>query len=141
MISESDKNDEAIIKVLDKWADAFSFEKPDAIVSMYARDASLWGTLSSRRRDSHELIRDYFEHLFEFKERRVVFDKPRIRYYEDMSVCAGTYLLSWMDGVKKIELPARYSLVLSYQEKNWLIVDHHSSAMPDDQSCPENQNL
>lgn len=56
MISESDKSDEAIIKILDKWADAFFFEKPDAIVSMCASDASLWGTLSSKRRDSHELI-------------------------------------------------------------------------------------
>jgi len=130
MMSNSGKNDEAIIKVLHKWADALSSEEPDDIVSMYARDASLWGTLSSKRRDSHELIRDYFEHLFKFHDRQVVFDKPQIRNYEDISVCVGTYLLSWLDGVKKVELRARYSLVLRYQKRNWLIVDHHSSTMP-----------
>ena len=61
------------------WADAFSAENTDAIVSLYADDASLWGTLSSERRNSCALIRGYFDKLFAYSSRKVVFVDSDIR--------------------------------------------------------------
>jgi len=47
-----------------KWADAFSAETPDRVLALYDREAVLWGTLSPKRRDNPEAIRDYMLNAF-----------------------------------------------------------------------------
>src|SRR6266571_4846796 len=76
-----------------KWAAAFSAETPDRILALYDREAVLWGTLSPKRRDNPEAIRDYMVSAFK-------------------------------------ALPDRYSFVYAKRNGQWMIVDHHSSAMP-----------
>ena len=124
------RKEENIVAAMQSWADAFSAGSPDAIVSLYADDASLWGTLSSERRNNRELIHDYFDKLFVYSARKVVFVDSEIRFCGDVAICAGTYLLSWFDGEKEVEMPARYSLVFRGDDGDWLIVEHHSSMMP-----------
>ncbi|MGH8717137.1 MAG: hypothetical protein ACREUI_10565, partial [Burkholderiales bacterium] len=43
-----------------KWAQVFTDDNPDPILALYDKDAVLWGTLSPKRRDDPEAIRDYF---------------------------------------------------------------------------------
>jgi hypothetical protein len=58
------------------------------------------------------------------------FGDQLIRVYGTTAVNTGYYTFTYVkDGETKI-LPARYSFTYVKNGENWLIVDHHSSAMP-----------
>ncbi len=112
------------------WATAFSVEHPGTILSFYADDAVLWGTLSPTRRDDPTAIRDYFEQVFTFTERKVTFHDPLIRVYGNTAVNTGSYTFSWVKNGQEVTIPARYSFTYVKRNGCWQIVDHHSSVMP-----------
>jgi len=114
-----------------KWAEAFSDEKPDRILALYDKEAVLWGTLSPKRRDTPELIRDYFVTAFAaLPGHKVSFGDQLIRVYGDTAINTGYYTFSFTKNGESKTLPARYSLVFVKRNGRWMIVDHHSSAMP-----------
>jgi uncharacterized protein (TIGR02246 family) len=114
-----------------KWADAFSRDTPDEIVAMYDKEAVLWGTSSPVRRDGPEQIRAYFVSAFErLRDRKVTIGDQLIRVYNDIAINTGYYTFrSTVNGEIK-ESPARFSFVFRKRNGRWVIVDHHSSAMP-----------
>ncbi len=64
--------------------------------------------------------------------RQATFGDQSIRVFQGVfAVNTGYYHFSGVtrDGQKR-ELPARYSFVLVTRDGRWLIVDHHSSAVP-----------
>ena len=106
-------------------------EEPGEILTLYAEDGVLWGTLSSKRRDDPAAIRDYFVNAYKaLPELAVTFEDPYIRVYGDTAVNTGYYTFSYEKDGRTMTLPARYSFTLVERDGNWLIVDHHSSAMP-----------
>lgn len=114
-----------------KWADAFSDDKPDRILALYDSEAALWGTLSPKRRDTPELIRDYFVTAFNaLPGHKVAFGDQLIRVYGNMAINTGYYTFSYIKNGESKTIPARYSLVFLKRDGRWMIVDHHSSAMP-----------
>jgi uncharacterized protein (TIGR02246 family) len=114
-----------------KWADAFSQKTPDAILALYEKDAVLWGTSSPTRRDGTEQIRAYFASAFErFPDRKVTFGDQLIRVYNDTAIDTGYYTFRSTNKGETKELPARFSFVFRKRDGRWLIVDHHSSAVP-----------
>ena len=114
-----------------KWADAFSAETPDRILVLYDREAVLWGTLSPKRRDNSEAIRDYMVNAFKaLPDHKVSFGDQLIRVYGDMAINTGYYTFTYTKDGESKSLPARYSFVYAKRNGQWMIVDHHSSAMP-----------
>ena len=114
-----------------KWAEVFVLDNPDPILALYAKDGVLWGTLSPTRRDDPAAIRDYFVKAFAaLPGHKVAFGNQLIRVYGDTAVNTGYYTFSFMKEGKPTSLPARYSFTYVNQGGKWLIVDHHSSAMP-----------
>ena len=114
-----------------KWADAFSAETPDRVLALYDREAVLWGTLSPKRRDNPEAIRDYMVNAFKaLPEHKVSFGDQLIRVYGDMAINTGYYTFTYNKDGESKSLPARYSFVYAKRNGQWMIVDHHSSAMP-----------
>src|SRR5689334_7476337 len=114
-----------------KWEAAFSDDTPDRIVALYESDAVLWGTLSAKRRDDREGIRDYMTAAFKaLPDRKVAFGDQLIRVYGDTAINTGYYTFSFAREGKRKTLPARYSFVYQKRPEGWMIVDHHSSAMP-----------
>src|SRR5215467_10501228 len=53
-----------------------------------------------------------------------------IRVYENTAVNTGYYTFAYTKDGEPKTLPARYSIVFVKDGQNWMIVDHHSSAMP-----------
>jgi uncharacterized protein (TIGR02246 family) len=106
-------------------------EEPGEILTLYAEDAVLWGTISTTRRDDPAAIRDYFVNAYKaLPNLTVTFEDPYIRVYGDTAVNTGYYTFSYdKDGAMQT-LPARYSFTLVKRDGDWQIVDHHSSAMP-----------
>jgi hypothetical protein len=50
--------------------------------------------------------------------------------YGDTAIKGGTYTFTSVREGKPTTTPARYSFVYRNRDGRWLIVDHHSSALP-----------
>ena len=121
-----------LVSVMDEWAKTFSHDNPDPILALYDEEAVLWGTLSPTRRDDPTAVRDYFVKAFvALPSRKVSFKDSFIRVYGNTAINTGYYTFSWVKDGQAKTLPARYSFTYVRRDGGWMIVDHHSSAMPD----------
>lgn len=118
-----------------KWIDTVTSGKPtvvDDVVAMYSPEAILWATVSEQKRDSPQELRDYFEVFAKQPNLKAEGYKPVIRVYDNVAINSGYYTFTYDGkGGKKKVVPARYTFV--YRKGNdgkWMIVDHHSSAIP-----------
>jgi uncharacterized protein (TIGR02246 family) len=113
------------------WAAALGEDNPDKVLPLYSEDAVLWGTLSPTVRADRAALRDYFVTAFKvLPGLKVAFGDQLIRVYGDTAVNTGYYTFSFVKGGETKNLPARYSFTYVKDGDRWLIVDHHSSAMP-----------
>jgi uncharacterized protein (TIGR02246 family) len=113
------------------WAQALGEDDPDKVLPLYSDDAVLWGTLSPTVRADRGALRDYFVAAFKvLPGLKVAFGDQLIRVYEGTAVNTGYYTFSYVKDGETKSLPARYSLTYVKRGDAWLIVDHHSSAMP-----------
>ena len=114
-----------------KWGETVGQNDPDKVVALYAPDAVLWGTLSPTVRADRAALRDYFVTAFKvLPNLKVAFGEQLIRAYGTTAVNTGYYTFSFVKDGEPKTLPARYSFTLVKDGDNWMIVDHHSSAMP-----------
>ena len=114
-----------------KWGETLGQHDPDRIVLLYATDGVLWGTLSPTVRSDRAALRDYFVGAFKvLPALKVTFGEQLIRVYGDTAVNTGYYTFSYLRDGEAKTLPARYSFTSVKDGENWMIVDHHSSAMP-----------
>ena len=76
-------------------------------------------------------MRDYFAMAFRaLPYLEVTFGEQLIRVYGETAVNTGDYTFSYKKGGERETLPARYSFTFLRVGGEWMIVDHHSSAMP-----------
>ena len=113
------------------WGRALGEDDPDKVLPFYSNDAVLWGTLSPTLRADRAALRDYFVTAFKvLPGLKVVFGDQLIRVYDGTAVNTGYYTFSYVKDGETKSLPARYSFTYVKSGERWLIVDHHSSAMP-----------
>jgi uncharacterized protein (TIGR02246 family) len=113
------------------WGKALGEDDPDKVLPFYADDAVLWGTLSPTVRADRAALRDYFATAFKvLPALKVSFGEQLIRVYGNAAVNTGYYTFSYVQNGDTKTLPARYSFTYVKSGDRWLIVDHHSSAMP-----------
>jgi uncharacterized protein (TIGR02246 family) len=114
-----------------KWADIFAQNNPDTISALYAKDGVLWGTLSPTVRSDPGTIKAYFVAAFTALPKATVkFGDQLIRVYGDSAINTGYYTFSYTKDGETKSIPARYSFTFVKDGSNWMIADHHSSAMP-----------
>lgn len=113
------------------WAQALGENDPEKVLPLYADDAVLWGTLSPTVRADRPALRDYFVTAYKvLPGLKVKFGDQLIRVYGNTAVNTGYYTFSFTKDGDAKTLPARYSFTYVKSGDRWLIVDHHSSAMP-----------
>jgi uncharacterized protein (TIGR02246 family) len=113
------------------WGRALGEDNPDKVLPLYSNDAVLWGTLSPTVRSDRPTLRDYFVTAFKvLPGLKVAFGDQLIRVYGDTAVNTGYYTFSYVKDGETKSLPARYSFTYVKNGEHWLIVDHHSSAIP-----------
>ena len=113
------------------WARALGEDDPEKVLPLYSEDAVLWGTLSPTVRADRAALRDYFVTAFKvLPSLKVTFGGQLIRVYNGTAVNTGYYTFSYVKDGETKSLPARYSFTYVKRGEAWLIVDHHSSAMP-----------
>jgi uncharacterized protein (TIGR02246 family) len=122
---------EEVAEATQTWARALGEDDPDKILPLYADDAVLWGTVSPILRSDRAALRDYFVTAFKvLPGLKVGFGDQLIRVYGNTAVNTGYYTFSYVKDGEARTLPARYSFTFVKNGERWLIVDHHSSAMP-----------
>ncbi len=121
-----------VAAVTQSWATSMSGHDFDKVVALYDTDAVLWGTRSSTLRDTPATVREYFGILRTVPPSyKVTLGEQRIRVYGDVAIDSGTYTFSEVRDGKEILRPSRFSMVFHrHDDGRWLIVDHHSSAIP-----------
>jgi len=120
-----------INETMNRWLSSFSEESSHSICSLYDEQASLWGTLSPTKRDNTDQIKYYFDQIFKYKNRYIELNNSNIRLYGDMAICNGIYTFKWINEGVKVTTVARFSFVYINKGDRWLIVEHHSSAIPE----------
>jgi uncharacterized protein (TIGR02246 family) len=120
-----------VAAAVSKWTDVFAQNNPDTISALYAKDGVLWGTLSPTVRSDPGAIKAYFVGAFNALPKATVkFGDQLIRVYGNTAVNTGYYTFSYVKDGETKSIPARYSFTYVKDGENWLIVDHHSSAVP-----------
>jgi uncharacterized protein (TIGR02246 family) len=123
--------DEDVAASTQAWVDAMNGHDAEQVLALYDPEAVLWGTRSPTLRDNPAAVRDYFKILSTVAPSyKVVVDQQRIRVYGDTAINTGAYTFSELRDGKPVVRPARFSFVYRKREGRWMIVDHHSSAVP-----------
>ena len=117
---------------LQAWVEAFDSRDPKRIVAIYAPDAVLWGTTARTIATTPESIWGYFKDSGQRPWTRVTIDSQHERVYGSVAIVSGAYTFSDVrDGVASNVRPARFTFVFRRDGERWLIVDHHSSRVPE----------
>jgi len=112
------------------WVDAFNSHNPDRVVALYDTDAVFWGTTSPTLRNTPIAIREYFQGLPKRPQVKITLGESHARVYSDIGLNTGSYTISDVRDGQSVVIPASFSFTFRKREGNWLIVDHHSSAVP-----------
>jgi len=133
MTVEADAQRE-ILAAMDQWIDAVTrglSDAPDRAVALYAPEAVLWATFSPHIRATPEQIRDYFVHFTALPNLKATVTDPHIRIYGDVAINSGGYTFTYEKEGQTHTVPARYSFTHIKKPEGWMIVDHHSSLVPE----------
>jgi len=115
-------------ELFNSWNAALQTGEPDKVIKLYASNAILISTLSNFIRHNHDEIQDYFAHFLVSRPNGVI-DEANIRIFNDILICSGIYTFNFALGPVQT-VKARFTFVYQRLMDNWLIVEHHSSAMP-----------
>ncbi|MEU5632746.1 SgcJ/EcaC family oxidoreductase [Streptomyces rishiriensis] len=122
-----------IAALFDGWNAALRTGDAEVVADRYAKDAVLLPTVSNKVRTDRAGIVDYFEH---FLRNKPVGKKVRtiVNVLDaDSALDTGVYEFTLTDpgtGKKRV-VQARYTYEYEKRGGTWLIVNHHSSAMPE----------
>ncbi len=117
-------------KLFDRWNASLQTGNPDEVVKNYAPDAVLLPTVSNKVRRNHAEIRDYFVNFLKLKPQGTI-NERNVHYYGNVMVDSGIYTFTILKDNKPTEVRARYTFVYRKVGDEWLISEHHSSAMPE----------
>ncbi|GAB3002401.1 SgcJ/EcaC family oxidoreductase [Saccharothrix stipae] len=111
------------------WNRALATGDPQRVADLYAPDAVLLPTLSNNVRSDRAEIVDYFEHFLANKPSGEVLESHVAVLGPDAAIDAGVYRFTLAANGTKVD--ARYTFAYERIDGKWLIVNHHSSAMPE----------
>jgi uncharacterized protein (TIGR02246 family) len=122
-----------VATLFDGWNAALQTGDPDKVADLYAKDAVLLPTVSNKVRTDRAEIVDYFEHFLQNKPVGKKIQTVVDILDNNSAIDAGVYefTLTDPDTGKKRVVEARYSYTYEKIDGKWLIVNHHSSAMPE----------
>ncbi len=93
-----------------QWMTVFAENDPDKMLTLYAKDGVLWGTLSPTVRSDPAALRAYFVDAFKaLPNAKVAFGDQLIRVYGNTAVNTGYYTFSYSRDGEAKSIPARYS--------------------------------
>ncbi|MFE9602639.1 SgcJ/EcaC family oxidoreductase [Streptomyces hokutonensis] len=122
-----------IAALFDGWNAALQTGDPKKVADRYAPDAVLLPTVSNKIRTDRAEIVDYFEHFLPNKPVGKKIETIVNVLDSNSAIDTGIYeftLTAPDTGAKRV-VEARYTYEYEKRGGKWLIVNHHSSAMPE----------
>jgi len=120
-------SDSHIAALFEEWNTALQTGEPKNVTALYESNAILLPTISNQVRHNHEEIEDYFIH-FLAKGPKGIINESNIRTFGNIAINSGIYTFTFSDGNS---VQARFTYVYRWNGQRWLIVEHHSSALPE----------
>lgn len=120
-----------IAGLFDNWNAALATGKPAEVVKLYHPKATLLPTVSNKVRATPGEIEDYFAHFLALKPQGTINYRDIRVLDKDSAIDSGVYTFDVVKDGKPAKVQARYSFVYEKVGKQWLIMNHHSSAMPE----------
>ena len=116
-----------IASLFNTWNDALATGEPSQVVALYEKEAILLPTVSNQVRHNHSEIENYFVNFLS-KGPQGQIDESNVRIFDELAINSGVYTFTFSDGAS---VQARYTFVYRWNGDRWLIVEHHSSQMPE----------
>jgi len=120
--------EQEIASLFDRWNQSLQTGDPQKVVANYAERSILLPTVSNKPRLTPAEKADYFYHFLKNQPSGEI-NMRQITIAGNMAVDSGLYTFHFAKTGDKIR--ARYSFTYRWDGKQWLIISHHSSAMPE----------
>jgi uncharacterized protein (TIGR02246 family) len=112
------------------WVAAYNSRDPARMTALYDSEAVFWGTTAKTISANPAAIAEYFKDAPKNLNARVSLGEQYIRVYGDVAVNTGYYTFSNVRDGKPVANAARYTFVYLNRGGKWMIIDHHSSRVP-----------
>lgn len=129
--ADAKPSDDQIKALFADWNAALATGDPEKVADRYAPNAVLLPTVSNQVRSTRAEIVDYFVKFLQSKPSGTILDSHIAVLNADDAIDAGTYRFALTQDGKPTTVDARYTFVYEKIDGKWLIVNHHSSAMPE----------
>ena len=116
-----------ISELFELWNKALLSGDPQQVAALYADNAILLPTVSNRVRHNPVEIADYFLHFLS-KGPQGKIEESNIRTFDDIAINSGVYTFTFKED---FSVQGRYTFVYHWDGNRWLIIEHHSSVMPE----------
>lgn len=127
-------NEDEIKSLFNEWSQALKTGEPKKVTSLYEENSILLPTASNKVRYNREEIEDYFDQFLALKP-VCTLDKATVRLCGAIAVNSGVYSFSFVDGSL---ITARFTFIYRKVSDKWMIMEHHSSQMPEAERKEEN---
>jgi len=123
--------DQEVAAATAAWVEALNSRNPTRIVALYDTQAVFWGTTSTTIRATPAAVAEYFKTAPDRPNVRCKLGEQHIRIFGNIAVNSGYYTFSDLRDGTPTTTPARFTFVFRKRGTKWMIVDHHSSRVPD----------
>ena len=131
MPETEEKRTAEVAALFDKWNAALQTKDPKQVAALYAPTGILLPTVSNQVRTTPAEIEDYFVNFLQLHPNGKI-DESNVRLLApDTAINSGVYTFKLVVEGLPTKVQARYSFTYKKIGNQWLIVDHHSSAMPE----------
>lgn len=113
------------------WVAALNSRDPMRITVLYDVEAVLWGTTSKTIRATPVEVAEYFKTAPQRPTVRCTLGEQHIRIFGEVAINSGYYSFSEVVAGKTEVRPARFTFVFRKRGGKWMIVEHHSSRVPE----------
>ena len=120
-------DEKTIASLFDRWNASLKTLDASRVVANYTADAVLLATVQNQPRLTQDDRLNYFTKFLKSAPEGTI-NSRTIKLACNTASDVGTYTFKMKDGS---QVAARYSYIYVYQNGEWLISHHHSSAMPE----------
>lgn len=120
-----------VASALTEWKEAVEAGKLEPIMKLYAKDAIMISTFAQNPLVKRSHIEDFFKKIIVNPDIKVEILESHPREFDGMATNSGRYELSYTQEGENISIPARFTFVYQLKGGKWIIVEQHSSRMPE----------